>query len=566
MRKAIRHSVDPDDLAARLAQVPSERGSPVRHMSPTASSEDGECEAKFGPQEYQARCYQALLEEGGRPLFDVGLLPSISANVDEYHDLLRPWRLYPDSTHPTDWEVFHRQLFRWQEFGAAQLWHRGRTLDFSEYLEQKRRHAHMQGRAKKYIYGVGYEQVQRGLWEREHGPSHPQRYDTDDEAKAAIVEYNHVLKKLLEQYGFAQPFQLHLDLKKQDQWTTFVEYLGFECHQLHLVTESTQRMCPEPVAEREAPFATSTASQHKRGYRLEGDATATDDQKETHGQTAKRQKQSKTRVNQEHADPEENISLPNPALSRATRAREQKYQEAKARVVYHQHRVEWILSEISKIEAEQKSKETKICDGKPASEASTDESIVESGPTNEEKMTDRKSDDSPTAQVVELYDPGDEAVSANKPIPEDETVSEDKSDSEDKTVSEDKAVSADEAILEDEAVPEDEALSEDETVSETQVEPSNKPSPESHSFSESKKASTSFSNKNGDVDLKSAAAVSAQVSLAATGDSHETCNDERRILQPSANEDVAVTASTSSEINETQTPKGRSPSQAPEVA
>lgn len=589
MRKAITHSVDPEDLAARLAQVPSERGSPTRHMRPPASPEDSEFEAHVEPQEYQTRCYEALIEEGGRPLFDSELLPQISANVDKYHDLLWSWRLYPDAPHPTDWEVFHRQLFRWQEFRASQLWHRGRTLGFSEFLDQQRRHEHMQGGASKSIYGAEYEQVQRGLWEREYGESHPQRGGTDDDAKATILAYNNAMKKLLERYGFVQPFQLQLDIEQQDQWTTFVEYLGFECHHLYLLAGSTQKISPEPAAEREesakaevmSPSAKSTTSQHKRVYELEGDATATDDREEEHGPTGKKQKLSGTQVNQGQADQEQRMPQPNPAHSGVARAREQKDQEAEARVTYHQYRVEWILSEIGKIEAEQKSRETKSCEGKLANEVSTDASIVESGPTDEEKMSNRKSDDSPTAQVVELNVQGDEAVPENEVVGEDESVPEDEAVSEDKVVSEDRNVSEDRAASEDEAVPEDEAVSvdkavavdktvsEDQVVPEPQVKTSDKPSPENPSFVESKDASTQFHEKDGDADLENAAAVSAQVSPAAMGDSQETCNDEPKTLQPtlqpSVNEHMAVTASTSSEVNETQTPKGSSPSHASDV-
>ncbi|KAK1242914.1 hypothetical protein MKX08_005726 [Trichoderma sp. CBMAI-0020] len=604
MRKAITHSVDPEDLAARLAQVPSERGSPIRQMVFPESPEDIEFEPQATPQEYQARCYQALLEEGGRPLFDVELLPQTSANVGKYKDLLRPWRQSPDGPARIDWEVFHRQLCHWEEFRVSQLWHRGRTLGFSEFVDKRRRFQHMMGGYSKSRNWAEYEQILRSLWKHEHGESHPKPFETDDDAKAGILEYNNAMKKLLEHYGFVQPFQLHLDIKEQDQWTTFVEYLGFECHNLYLLTESTQRMRPERAAEREesaevevmAPSAKSTTSQHKRVYEPEGDATVIDDPKETHGQRAKKQKQSETRVNQEEDDEEQWIPF-NPALSPAALDREYKYLQAKARVAYHQHRVEWIRSEISKIEAEQKSKETKVCEGKPASEASTDASIVESGPTDEGKMSNRKNDDFPTAQVVELNVRGDEAVPENEvvakgeavsedkallegkanpdeAVPEDESVSENKASSENKAVSKDKVVSEAEAaeaeaVSVDKIITENKASSEHKVVPESQIKTNNKPSTENPSFVKSKDVSTQFYDKGIDVDLGSAAVVSAQVSPTAMGDSQETCDDEPKALQSalqaSANEHVAVTASTSSEANETQTPKGSTPSHASDV-
>lgn len=545
MRKAITHSVDPEDLAARLAQVPSERGSPIRQMTPLASPEDGEFEVEVGPQECQARCYQALIEEGGRPLFDIELLPQISENVEEYGDLLRPWRLYPDSTHPTDWEVFHRQIYHWQEFRAAQLWHRGRTLGFPEFLEQQRRNDHMLGEPSKSMYGAEYEREQRGLWEREHGPSPPHECDTNGDTKAGILEYNNVLKMLLEHYGFVQPFQLCLEIEQQDQWTTFVEYLGFECHHLHLLIESTRRMQPQPAVERKespkeeavAPSAESTKSQHKRVYEVKGGATATDDEDETHGQTAKRQKQSETRAFQEQAYREQEIRQTNSALSRAARDREHKYQAAKARVAYHQCRFEWILSEISKIEVERKTTTSgstglaEMDERKTTSEASMD------GPTDKEKMSSRKSSDSPTAQAEKLI------------------VSEDESVSEDDAVPQDEATQDNVGVEDNEAVPEDNAGSENEVVLELQAKTSNKPSTENPGFVETKDVSRQFHEEDGNVE-------NAAVSSPATGDSREIYNDGLKSLQPSVHGDVAVTASASTEVIETQRPKASSPSDA----
>ncbi|KAL6892144.1 hypothetical protein GGI43DRAFT_430217 [Trichoderma evansii] len=481
IRKVITHSIDPDDLAARLAQVPSERGSSTRLMSPTASSED-EFDEEATPLEYQARCYQALLEEGGRPLFHIDLLPQISANVDKYHDLLRPWRPYPDSAGPTDWEVFHTQI-------------RGRNFEFPEYLDRERRHEQIMGGTSKLINSPEYEQQERNSWERKYGQRKPRQYDTDDEEKAAFLGYNNAMKDLLMDYGFTWPFQLHLDLEQQDQWTTFVEYLGFECRHLRRLTRSMESMCPQSLAERDesvkaeavASSTTSTKSLNKQVYELEGTMAATENDKEAQVQTAREEKQPEMQAG--WGLPDQGRYIPQSILDKTRTAseREQRYQAEKARVIYRQYRVEWILSEITKIEAEQNSAGenasllgTKDSERKPTSDGNMVTPIEECGRIDKEKMENRKSEGSSIAQSVKLN------------------------------------------ILAEEAVPKTE------------------------------KPSTQFCMKEGDVDLESAAAISAQVSSAATVDSQETCNDRRRTLRPRSNGKVAPTASKSVEANKKQ--------------
>ncbi|KAK3388289.1 hypothetical protein B0T20DRAFT_365186, partial [Sordaria brevicollis] len=70
--------------------------------------------------------------------------------------------------------------------------------------------------------------------------------------------------------GFVQPFQLQADPKQQDQWTTFVEYLAFECFFLSELTPSVRKLRPRHDAEWEklvkagvmGPLDTSTDTCH----------------------------------------------------------------------------------------------------------------------------------------------------------------------------------------------------------------------------------------------------------------------------------------------------------------
>ncbi|KAK3338578.1 hypothetical protein B0H65DRAFT_434262, partial [Neurospora tetraspora] len=130
--KTVAPSVDPLQLATLLARVLSSRSSTVPPL------ED---------EEYQARCYQALLDDGCRPLFPLSLLPQVSTDPDAYRDMLRPWAEYPDTPNPHNW-VFFRQLRRWKEYRAWQLVNRRQTVGFSEYLDDKRRELEMMGEYK----------------------------------------------------------------------------------------------------------------------------------------------------------------------------------------------------------------------------------------------------------------------------------------------------------------------------------------------------------------------------------------------------------------------------------
>lgn len=404
MRKIINHSVDPIDLAARLAQIPSERGSPIRHLSPTSSPEAAEIELETGPREYQARCYHHLLEEGGRPLFHVDLLPQISENVDEYHDLLRSWRLYPDSPNNSDWQefnwqVFHRQLLRWQEFRLWQLNCRGRTIEFPEYLYQHQRQLEMMG-SYRFPASLQFEQATRRQWEREHGRWQTRLYDNEEEAKALLLKYINDIKNLLMDYGIFQPFQPHVDPKQQDQLTTFVEYLGFECFRLDLFTRSVKMMQPKPVIEQ------------RRSLKVE-----------TYAQAFREQKQPEREAAQESTSRIEKIIPPTPPHSDTVQEQDHEYEEAKARVTYQQYRVDWVLSEIRKIEVEQKLAsesaslvETTNSNGKSASDGNIDPSAMKRGRTDERGvMVSRKSDKLPVTQAEEPKIPVEKVIPKSQP-------------------------------------------------------------------------------------------------------------------------------------------------------
>ncbi|KFZ01929.1 hypothetical protein V500_00558 [Pseudogymnoascus sp. VKM F-4518 (FW-2643)] len=339
VQETIETSVDATDLAARLAQI-SDRGSPsLQYPSPSRSSTVEPTENAM--QERETRCYQALLDEGCRPLFPISLLPEVSANADAYQDLLRPWTRYPCKSNPEDWQVFSRQLRRWKEFRKWQLDNRGETVEFSEYLDEQRRQVErMEGHAK-WTYGPDFERAIRSRWEDEYGPSQQQPGDGDD-AKTLLSRYAEAAKSLLIDCGFVEPFQLQADPKHQDQRTTFVEYLVFECFLLGRLRVRYEELMKAEVAkpldadddwastevERTRPREIERAARPAYSFTAATSSTATDAVKEKCTQTSQSWK---------------------PLHVLTT----QKYRTAEAEAEHQQHRVDWVRTEMRKIAAEQ---------------------------------------------------------------------------------------------------------------------------------------------------------------------------------------------------------------------
>jgi len=269
--------VDATNLAALLAQLPSdqERHTITTHYpSPSRSSTAEPLES----QAYETKCYHALLADGCRPLFPISLLAQVETNPEAYRDLLRPWTRYPDTSDPEDWQVFSRQRDCWKQFRTWQLRNRRQTPSFPTYLAEYRRDSEMSGEAPVQAARPEFEQTARRLWEREYnyGP-----LQLDDHPEAVFSRYAEAARTLLADHGFIQSFQLQADSKQQDQWTTYVEYLAFECYWLDKLDKAARKLQKKSSCAR-------------------------------------------------------------------------KYQTAKVEVGHQQRRVEWVRSEISKIEAEQK--------------------------------------------------------------------------------------------------------------------------------------------------------------------------------------------------------------------
>lgn len=215
------------------------------------------------PRDDETKYYNALLHDGCRPLFPISLLPRVEKDPDAYRDLLRPWTRYPDTSNPEDWQVFSRQYDRWKEFRKWQLHSRRQTPSFSIYLEEYRRESEMHGAATEQTNRPEFERTARVRWQREYN-YHPSQLD--DSPEAVLSRHAEAATTLLVDQGFDEPFQLRVDSKQQDQWTTYVEYLAFECFWLQSFEQSARRLQKNPNRARK--YDTVRAEANHLQYRV----------------------------------------------------------------------------------------------------------------------------------------------------------------------------------------------------------------------------------------------------------------------------------------------------------
>ncbi len=281
--------------------------------------------------------------------------------------MLRSWTRYPDTQNPEDWEVFSRQLRRWKEYRRWQLSNRGQTVEFSEYLDEKRQEFERMG-ASEFTAQPVFEETVRHQWESEYGDRQPQ---FGDDVQAVFSRYSKATRRLLMDHGFAQPFQLQADPKQQDQWTTYVEYLGFECYCLDRLVKSAEKLRPQhdAVCERlmkaevvAKPSDTynalaNTEAEDERDRELEEAARAVCSFIATDTAARKIRKRQGTRRRQklpsrQSAQNRLDIIARRNDLITECLHEIHKYRTAKTEADHQQRRVEWVRSEISKIRAE----------------------------------------------------------------------------------------------------------------------------------------------------------------------------------------------------------------------
>ncbi|CAH0037063.1 unnamed protein product [Clonostachys rhizophaga] len=91
--------------------------------------------------------YHLLVSDGARPAYSIEMVEAVRQNPDEHFELLYRWsHIEPYDTSPYQWDVFQRQLVRWEHFRDWQLRQRGKIdeLSLEKFIEKRRTDSKLQ--------------------------------------------------------------------------------------------------------------------------------------------------------------------------------------------------------------------------------------------------------------------------------------------------------------------------------------------------------------------------------------------------------------------------------------
>ncbi|KAG7287428.1 hypothetical protein NEMBOFW57_006939 [Staphylotrichum longicolle] len=167
--------------------------------------------------------YEELVAEGGRPVYDISLLNTVSANPSSYRALTSLWK-----REEGDWRVFGTQLRRWKEFRMWQRDNRGiveMDAEFDAHVETRKRRWRHYGLKDEAILGRLASSINREDWDA-------RRIRRLEEVKELqfgdFPQYVTAVKKRLAAHDFTKRFNLKEDPRSQDALATWIEYLDFE--------------------------------------------------------------------------------------------------------------------------------------------------------------------------------------------------------------------------------------------------------------------------------------------------------------------------------------------------
>ncbi|KAG6003177.1 hypothetical protein E4U21_002291 [Claviceps maximensis] len=181
-----------------------------------------------GRKEYEIlQAYNSLIEAGGRPVCPLGDTYHVSKDPERYLEILVPWiggGSISTSDRVLDWkDIFEQQLLNWQQFRAWQRAHR------DGYQTHHRKQMSSTNPTNMSGGGGG-------------GGSRSSKLEIHVEST----------RERLIHRGFNKSFCLNNDTEVQDDWTTWIEYLSFECYCLddcspHLMTAAAESSQNNPA-------------------------------------------------------------------------------------------------------------------------------------------------------------------------------------------------------------------------------------------------------------------------------------------------------------------------------
>ncbi|KJZ79925.1 hypothetical protein HIM_00639 [Hirsutella minnesotensis 3608] len=242
--------LDLDQLDARLRQlsdgddiVPDVQGRMQGRVTPPYSEED---ELRDHIDD-ETEAYNDLVSDGGRPLYPISLVEQVSRNPEEHRPVLCPFWGYPRDTQ-LSWLVFRRQLKRWRDFRKWQIDNRGLEDEdggLPAFVEMMKRLYTKRG------YEEGLAKIEadpswlKSEWLDDQRVRRWQRYHLRERGCNGFSDYVNAMKRRLARHGFTRPFQLQEDPKQQDKLTTWIEYLYFEYWWLDRYNDAIERLKPD---------------------------------------------------------------------------------------------------------------------------------------------------------------------------------------------------------------------------------------------------------------------------------------------------------------------------------
>ncbi|KAK3935963.1 putative ankyrin [Diplogelasinospora grovesii] len=197
--------VNLNHVTSRLLDIFSSKNTSPLSQIPSfdrASSVETQPHTPTEVYEKRLEAHNVLVNDGGRPFYSVDLIDEVAKDPFSHWEMLRPWVDKPHNFEPdpvnnpdVDWSVFKVQLADWRNFRRWQA------------------HNRREGRPR-YVEVEGPDDLAFNIFVREFRRSSP--------------TYTEAVKKLLAEYGFTRPFQLHEDATQQDKLTIWIEYLGYE--------------------------------------------------------------------------------------------------------------------------------------------------------------------------------------------------------------------------------------------------------------------------------------------------------------------------------------------------
>uniref|UniRef100_A0A1Y1MUK4 Uncharacterized protein n=1 Tax=Photinus pyralis TaxID=7054 RepID=A0A1Y1MUK4_PHOPY len=161
-----------------------------------------------GREEFEIlQAYNSLIKAGGRPICPLSETASISKHPREHLELLGPWVEAPLVDLEIDWKgIFEKQLSNWQHFKAWQQSNRE-----SEALPDTATPGTL-------------------LQATSDGANRPPPSSCCSSRSTKFEAHLAMARRRLSHCGFTKCFTFDMDLGKQDEWTTWIEYLSFECY------------------------------------------------------------------------------------------------------------------------------------------------------------------------------------------------------------------------------------------------------------------------------------------------------------------------------------------------